>query len=182
MNLPTSLTLLRILLCPFFFTFLVSYEDGKEYYRWLAFGIFVFAALTDVMDGFLARFRGEQTDLGRFLDPLADKLLLLSGFLGLLFVEPLRYHPPVWVTVAIVFRDLVIVGGILVVFFITGKVQAQANVLGKATTGLQMAALIGVLLEWSAAPLFCYSAAVLSVASCLVYVGRDFKLLQSNKG
>jgi cardiolipin synthase len=181
LNLPNYLTLFRILLCPFFFTFLVSYESGKEHYRWLALGVFVFAAFTDVLDGFLARFRKEQTELGRFLDPLADKLLLLSGFLGLLFVGALRYQPPLWVTVAIVFRDIVLIGGFVVVFFVTGTFRVQPNVLGKVTTGCQTATLVGLLLEWKGALLICYATAVLSILSCLAYLGRDVNLLQIKK-
>lgn len=174
MNLPNYLTIFRIVLTPVFFTFLVSYREGQEIYRWAALAVFILAVFTDAIDGPLARCSGQQTELGRFLDPLADKTLLLSGYLGLLFVPALPVHPPVWVTVSIVFRDVMILGGILVIFCFSGKLSVRPNVLGKVTTAFQMATLISVLLQWPVTLPLCYGTAVLSIISCLTYVYRDF--------
>ncbi len=182
MTLPNLISLFRILITPFFFTCLIYYDSGKEYYRYLALGLFTIGCLSDALDGFLARISESHTEFGRFLDPLADKLLLLSGFLGLLFVEELAFRPPLWVTITIVFRDLVIVIGLIIVFMMSGKIRVRPNLLGKATTALQMATLFAVLLQWGAvAPWLWYSTAVLTIISGLVYVVRDLKFLQVPK-
>ena len=179
MNVANYLTILRIFLVPFFFTELVSHTNPEDRHRITALAIFFAASLTDSLDGFLARITGKRTDLGRFLDPLADKLLLLSGFLGLLFVETLPYRPPLWITVTIVFRDLVIVTGLLVLYFITGKVDVRPNFLGKSTTAFQMATLVAILLALKISILLWNITAVLTIASCLVYVARDLSKLKN---
>ena len=181
MTLPNLITLFRILLAPFFFTCLVSYEVGKEYYRWIAFTIFVVGSFSDALDGFIARVTHKQTDLGRFLDPLADKLLLLSGFVGLLFVSDFPFQPPLWVTVSIVFRDMVILGGVVVIFFVSGQIHAKPNLLGKVTTFFQMAALFTILLGLKISIPICYVTAGLTILSGIVYVVRDLRMLQIPK-
>lgn len=179
MSLPNLLSLLRIFLVPFFFTELVSYQTGQEKQRWLVLAIFAFAAFTDALDGFLARILKSQTELGRFLDPLADKLLLLSGYLGLLMVHDLPYTPPLWVTVAIVFRDVLIVSGLVIIYFMTGKIRIQPNFLGKLTTASQMITLMVVLLRWHLSYLLWNFTAVLTILSCLVYLQRELKKLST---
>lgn len=180
MSLPNYITLLRIILVPFFFTELVSYQPGSEHHRWWAFAIFLTACFTDALDGFLARVLKAKTPLGTFLDPLADKLLLLAGYLGLLFVKALPYHPPLWITVTIVFRDLLILSGLLILFLITGSATVQPNFLGKVTTALQMATLGAILVGWKGAALLWYPTAVFTILSCFVYIGRELQKLRGN--
>ena len=180
MSLPNYITLFRILLIPIFFTTLVSYDAGETSVRWLAFGIFVLASLTDAVDGFLARVMGNQTLLGRFLDPLADTLLLLSGFLGLLFVEALPYRPPLWITVTIVFRDIVIIVGFVVIYLMTKQVRIQPNFLGKCTTAFQMATLVAILLTLKVSIILWNVTAFLTILSCFVYCARDLKYLKGS--
>jgi len=163
---------------PFFFTALVSYRAGGGHYRWIAFGVFLTAALTDALDGFLARVTHKKSNLGRFLDPLADKLLLLSGFLGILWVEILPYRPPLWVTVTIVFRDIVIIAGLVILYLISGTTRIQPNFFGKATTAFQMATLVAILLEWRIAVPLWYVTAGITILSCLIYVARDINKLK----
>lgn len=177
MSLPNLITLGRIFLVPFFFTELLSFHRGEPNHRWTALGIFAFASLTDALDGFLARTTSGSTDLGKFLDPLADKLLLLSGFLGLLMVHDLPYTPPLWVTVTIVFRDLVVIIGMVIIFLITGTVRIEPNFLGKLTTAAQMITLIAILLNWQYSFILWNLTALLTIASCFVYLARDMKKL-----
>ena len=180
MNIPNYITLFRLLLTPFFFTVLVSYVPGKEYYRWAALGLFVTASLTDALDGFLARVWKKRTMLGKFLDPLADKMLLVSGYLGLLFVHTLPYRPPLWITVTIVFRDVIIILGLVSIFLISGKLRVQPNGLGKCTTAFQMLTLVFILLEWPPAVFSYYATAILTILSCLVYMFREVRLLRTS--
>lgn len=153
--------------------------ENESYRRW-AFGILITATLTDALDGFIARTWQVRTELGRFLDPLADKLLLLSGYLGLLFVQKLTFRPPLWITVTIVFRDLVIVTGMIVIFFISGRLRIQPNFLGKCTTALQMITLIFILANWKAAVPLYYLMAIFSILSVLHYSFRELRLLKND--
>jgi cardiolipin synthase len=178
LNLPNYLTLLRIILVPVFFTLLVSYGQGEEHYRVWALLVFVIAALTDALDGLAARFMNQRTELGTFLDPLADKLLLLSGYLGILFVSSLPHHPPLWITVTIVFRDIVIVAGMLIIFLITKKVKpVNPHWLGKVTTFFQMAGLVAILLKHDAAVWLWNITALLTLLSGGIYVRRGIQAL-----
>lgn len=178
MNFPNLITLIRIFLVPLFFIALVSYQPGREKYRVIALALFVLASVTDALDGFLARVTHSRTELGRFLDPLADKFLLLSGYLGLFFVPALVYRPPLWITVTIVFRDFVIVTGLIVLFLLTGRIRVQPNLLGKFTTGFQMATFVLILLDLKIAVPFWDATALLTIASCIVYVVRDMGKLK----
>jgi len=179
LTIPNYITIFRVLLVPVFFTVLVSYTPEKEVLRWVALTLFAIASFTDALDGFLARVTHKQTNFGRFLDPLADKLLLLSGFIGLLFVNGFLYHPPLWITVTIVFRDMFIVMGLITIYLATGDIRIQPNLLGKATTAFQMATLIAILMNIKLAIPLCYVTAVLTILSCLVYIIREIRRMNS---
>lgn len=175
---PNLITLFRILVVPFFFTALLYYEPQKDSLRLTAFYLFLFASITDAVDGLVARLRKEITQLGKFLDPLADKLLLLSGYVGILFAKDFPMTPPLWVVVIIAFRDLVIVGGLVVFAISAGPLEVNPNFLGKLTTAFQMVTLGSTLLLWTASPIFWYSTAALTIASGFVYVAREMKRLK----
>lgn len=178
MNLPNYLTLLRVILVPVFFTLLVSYGNGDEKFRGWALGVFLAAVMTDALDGFVARLTNQRTELGTFLDPLADKLLLLSGYLGIMFVSNLPHHPPLWITVTIVFRDVVIVVGMLVIFLVTQKVKSVSpHWVGKVTTFFQMAGLVAILLKHEASVWLWNITAVLTLFSGGIYVRRGIQAL-----
>lgn len=178
MSIPNLLTLIRIVLTPAFFTTLVSYGPGKENLRFWALGIFVLAALTDALDGILARVLKQKTPLGQMLDPLADKLLLLTGYVGLLFVTALPYKPPLWIAVTIIFRDLVLLVGFITLMFMGIKFDVKPNWLGKMTTTCQMLLLILLLLEWPLSVPVAYLTAAFTIASGIVYISKGLKLIQ----
>ncbi len=141
--------------------------------------LLVAACISDALDGFIARLFHQQTQLGRFLDPLADKLLILSGYLGLLFIpESLPYHPPIWITVTLVFRELILTLGLLVLFLTYGKIEIRPNILGKICTAFQMLTLCSILFKIQAAVPLSYITAALTILSCLVYMIRELKKLQ----
>lgn len=170
---PNLITIFRILIVPFCFTSLLYYTPQKDHFRIWAFYLFLLGSLTDAVDGLLARLWKKTTRLGRILDPLADKFLLLSGYLGLLLAKSYPMVPPLWVIVAIVFRDLIIVGGLLTLSFTSGPVDARPNFLGKATTAFQMLTLLSILLLLPTSPFLWNVTAILTVASGLTYVVRE---------
>ncbi len=175
---PNLITLLRILIVPFLFTSLLYYEPAKDHLRLWAAAFFLFGSVTDAVDGLVARIGKQTTELGKFLDPLADKLLLLSGFLGIFFAKSFPLLPPAWIIVTIVFRDLLILGG-LIVFYLSGrKVTVRPNMLGKCTTAIQMVTLASILLLLPISPLFWNLTAGLTILSGAVYVFREMNLLR----
>ena len=134
MSIPNYLTLFRILLTPVFFIALVSYSPDKEGFRLIALAIFVIASLTDALDGILARFLKQRTALGQMLDPLADKILLVSAYIGLLFVPTLPFRPPLWITITIIFRDLILLFGFFILNLAAVKIELLPNLWGKLTS------------------------------------------------
>lgn len=179
MTIPNYITLLRILLVPFFFISLLSYETrGKEYLS-LALLLFVIASISDGLDGFLARLLNQKSKLGEILDPIADKLLITTGFLGLLFLDSLPIQPPLWVTVTIVFREMILIIGTLVVFLMTGLLYAEPNFTGKLTTTVQMLTLISVMLQLKITLPLCILTFVITVISGSIYCKRG--LIHLNK-
>ncbi len=119
-----------------------------NFYRYIALGMLIVIGLSDVLDGYLARKRGETTTFGKYLDPVADKLLLLTACF-FLSSDKLWSGPrfPVWVLAVIVSREAFFSFGMLAVFVtIKRKIKWQPNKLGKLTTFLQITAIIAVLL------------------------------------
>lgn len=132
LTLPTFFTLLRIALTPFVVGALV-------YHAWAVAGVlFVCAALTDLLDGELARLRGEKTFLGACLDPLADKILVLSCFLALSMVEVPLLVIPRWFFAIIFFKELLLLIGVVGVYLFKGEVEIRPTFMGKVTMMLQV--------------------------------------------
>ena len=179
MTFANWLTVGRIFLVPFFVIFLAYYEPGKDGFRLAAFGMFITAAVTDALDGYIARHWDQKSTLGSFLDPLADKLLILAAFLTVYFSSSFPLKPPVWVTIIIVSRDITIIAGLLVIFLSTGQVKMEPNFLGKVTTAFQMATMASILLLLPFSPILWYITAVLTIASVLVYVVREGKRMNA---
>ncbi len=135
MNLPNKLTLFRVILIPFFLFFLLT-GYGGEYSRWIALGIFAVASLTDLLDGKIARKYHLITNFGKFMDPLADKLLVCSAMIA--FVE--LGQMPSWVVIVIISREFAISGFRLVAA--DNDVVIAASWWGKIKTVFQMVMVI----------------------------------------
>lgn len=141
MNLPNKLTLFRIILVPImvivsFFDILGSFL-GISTTMWIMELIFIIASITDKLDGYLARKNNQVTNFGKFLDPIADKILVVAAMI--LFVEMGRL--PAWIPIIVIFREFAVSGYRLIAVQNSGKVIA-ANVWGKLKTVTQMIAII----------------------------------------
>ena len=177
MTIPNYITLLRILIVPFFYTALAYYDPhNADYWRWTALVLFGVACLTDALDGFISRKWGLKSELGTFLDPLADKILLISAFLGVNF-SALILKPPLWIVILVIFRDIFIIAGLVAVYFTTQAVKIEPNILGKITTFVQMATIIIALLQIEIVRIFWLLTAALTVASGIVYILREMRRL-----
>ncbi len=149
MNLANRITVSRIALVPVFVASMLYYSAERPYLHLAALAVFMVACLTDALDGYIARKRSEITELGSYIDPIADKLLLLSGFLSLSLIRglPEAMHMPAWVTISVISRDVVIVIGSMLIFFTKGALKPQPIFLSKVTTVVQMATLFGALVS-----------------------------------
>ena len=138
--------------------------------------------ITDALDGLIARRFRMQTELGTFLDPFADKLLLLSSFFAILFSSGLHIKPPLWIVIVIVFRDLFIICGLVIIFLSTKHVQIRPNLLGKMTTTFQMLTIFAVLLQSQYSAFVWYPMVLLTITSGFVYAIRESRLLAQVNG
>lgn len=138
LNLANQLTVLRILLIPFFMLFMLV---DNVYTRVFAFFIFIFASLTDMWDGLVARRYNLVSDFGKFIDPLADKMLISAAFIS--FVELRELHIPAWMVVLIISREFMITG-LRMLGAAKGKVIA-AEKAGKFKTTSQIVVIITIL-------------------------------------
>jgi len=150
MTTANKVTIGRILLIPFFVVEVLYYvKSGNDLHRIAGLFTFAVAAICDGVDGYIARRYQQISELGMILDPLADKLLLVSGVVLLSFDHGklLGQFPP-WFGCTIIGRDLLILVGMVVIQFTVGKVRVRPRLVGKVATVLQMASVIWILLRW----------------------------------
>ncbi len=173
MNLANYITLLRVILIPFFIDLMIyGYYGG-------ALAVFAVACVTDALDGLIARLLKQQTELGAFLDPMADKLLILSAFVTLVYLGKL----PIWLVIIVISRDAILTLGSLIIYFITNKLKIEPSIIGKTTTVLQLAVVTLTLILMNYGTQFSFVAglqwatAVVTVASGAQYVLRGLKLV-----
>lgn len=177
------LTLLRILSVPLFVGLVASGSVGA------ALAVFVLAGATDLLDGFIARRYGQRTALGRFLDPLADKLLMVGALVVLSLENPaLEVRIPHWLTLSVVARDLILGIGALSTYVFTGTKEFPPSILGKLSTLAQFTTILAVLVDnatpWRMpfhAVLFGLTA-LLTVGSGVQYLFRSARILACNRG
>ena len=182
MSLANKLSIFRILLIPFFVWCLVYYRPPEEWLRYLALAIFIVGVVTDAVDGYVARAMAQSTRLGTILDPLADKLLLITAYLCLTLIGtlPSEYRLAAWVPILVVSRDVILVLGSLVIYVMTGAFEIIPSRLGKAATFAQMltiiCALAGSPLLHAALPI----TVAFTVASGIGYLRRGNRLLNGH--
>jgi cardiolipin synthase len=178
LNLPNFLTLLRILTIPFFLVYL-------SYHRYLeALIVFVLGGVTDFLDGLTARWMNQQTALGAYLDPIADKLMVITSFIMLGLMDGI----PQWLAVVVVSRDVLILTGYAMIYVLVDeRLQVKPSFIGKCSTMLQLLTL-GVALALLHDPtmvdrrlwyLLVGCTAVATVVSGLQYLYRGLVWLQN---
>lgn len=169
MNLANKLTLFRVVLVPFFVLFILT--DFTEYNRIIALTIFILATITDHFDGKIARKYNMVTSFGKFMDPIADKLLVSSAIISLTALEKI----PAWITITIISREFII-SGIRLVASDNGSVIA-ASVWGKAKTITQMTMIIIFLLDHPAlyvlSQIVMYASVILTIISLVDYLIKN---------
>ncbi len=175
LNLPNTLALFRILLAPLMFWLLVNRDSAifqNIHISWLDYMaalIFVIASITDFFDGYIARSWNQMTKLGSILDPLADKMLMLAGFLGLMYID----RANAWAVFIILTREFFITG--LRVMAVSEGKKVSASFMGKTKTVVQMFAIGFLLMNWPYGELLLWIAVVITLYSGYEYVRELIK-------
>ena len=175
MNLPNKLTVLRVIMIPFFVFFLLLENGANPTWRYLSAAIFIVASFTDLLDGKIARKYNLVTNFGKFMDPLADKLLVCSALICLIQLEQL----PAWMVIIIISREFIISGFRLVAS--DNGVVIAASYWGKFKTVFQMISVILLMLNIPALSLITqicvWIALILTVVSLVDYIVKNHKVL-----
>ena len=173
LTLANRLTILRILMTPVITVLLLYGQIGA------ALALFLLAGITDGLDGFVARVWKQKTTLGMVLDPMADKLLLSSTVVTLTILKEL----PRWFTIIVVSRDVLLIGGNVILYMFLGKIGMAPSWLGKSTTGFQLMTVLCTMLDnfypslrVAILPLVVVTLA-LTIASGLDYIYKGLRLL-----
>jgi cardiolipin synthase len=178
LKLPNVLSLLRILLIPVFLVLMVNRKTAEAFY------VFLFAGLTDILDGSAARLLHQKTKIGAILDPAADKLLMTASFI--ILTIPAINSPnviPSWLTISVIGRDLLIASAALVLFMLKGQKTFLPSLLGKTCTVLQvMVPLLVLLLNYRqvSSPLLLwlyYLTLIFTFLSAVHYAFIGYKML-----
>ena len=185
MTTANKITVVRILMIPVFVTLAIYYGESiqegnpQDWMRFTAVAVFLIAAISDGLDGYVARRYNQRSSLGMILDPIADKGLLLSGIITLSIsnwsqVDPNYGRFPTWFPVLVITRDVVILVGSAVLHILNGTVRVRPSWTGKVATVLQMAAIAWVMLQLRFLPLLyvVVAAGVFTLISGMIYI-RD---------
>ena len=176
MNLPNKLTVLRVIMIPFFVVFMLT-DIGGDYSNYIALAIFCVASLTDMLDGKIARKYNLVTNFGKFMDPLADKLLVGSAMIRLIPMDKL----PAWIVIVIISREFIISGFRLVAS--DNGIVIAASYWGKFKTVSQMFMIIFLILDLPGGAaqtietVLIYLALILTVVSLIDYIAKNKEVL-----
>jgi len=172
LNVPNTLTIVRIVIIPVLLTTIVY--KRYEY----AFFLFIIAAITDMFDGLFARLKDQKTSLGMFLDPLADKFLIVTSII----VLSVYGWIPKWIAITVISRDIIVVIGWFLLYLVTGKAKVDPSFLGRATIWTQSTFIAYVLMNMTFLPLpalypiLQWVTAGITIISGLHYIYRGLKL------
>jgi len=172
MNTANLLTIFRILLVPVFAVFL---HKGTPETRLMALGIFFIAGITDAIDGLIARKRDQVSKFGKHVDPIADKILLITAFIILTLDKSI----PVFLTIIVIARDIVIISGFFILCVVLGSLEPKPSKTSKCTTFLQILTVIYALLNIRVPSVFfiVWTTVVFTVISGINYIIYGVKLL-----
>lgn len=179
MNLPNKLTIMRVIMIPFFLVALMV--DGLPAGKWIALGFFIVASLTDLLDGKIARKYNLVTNFGKFMDPLADKLLVCSAMIALIEIDRI----PAWVVIIIIAREFIISGFRLIAS--DNGVVIAAGMWGKVKTVVQMIMIIILICDFGGKAavvienILIYAALALTIISLIDYLYHNRAVLKDNK-
>ena len=158
-------------LVPAFIALMLRFRATADQNFYLAsLAVFAIAAVTDALDGFIARTRKMKTELGSFLDPLADKFLISSATIILCLRLPLPQTLPSWYGVLVISRDVLILTGVSVIYMMTGDITIKPSIASKITTFLQIVTVLWVMLAFRRPEIIWHASAAFTVISAVGYI------------
>ncbi|MFH1505211.1 MAG: CDP-alcohol phosphatidyltransferase family protein [Candidatus Omnitrophota bacterium] len=172
MTLADKITSIRIILIPVFVSLLI-YSHSIPYLRAWAIIVFLLAVFSDFFDGLAARIRKEKSEFGQIIDPLADKLLLITAFITLYIVPSFKIY--LWVILVVVSRDMIILFGVIILHFFRIEVTIAPSIWGKLTTFFQMFTVFWILLGAPYYFFICVLAVIFTLISGFDYFLRGAK-------
>ncbi|MFH1692341.1 MAG: CDP-alcohol phosphatidyltransferase family protein [Candidatus Omnitrophota bacterium] len=183
MTFANKITLFRIISIPFFVASLVFYTPQKPYLKIVALSIFLLAAVSDIIDGYIARTKRQRTKAGAILDPLADKALLITAFIFIYRVSKIYFAVslPLWVLLIVISRDTIILIGSCIILITHPGVHIQPTRWGKLTTFLQMATIVCIILEFKFSPFIWWPAAIFTSISGIDYIRLGINTLNNSE-
>lgn len=172
LNIPNTITVTRVVIIPIFITTVIY----KLYdYSFL---LFVTAAITDMLDGLFARLTNQKTVLGTFLDPLADKFLLVTSFIVLSYYRWI----PGWLTIIVISRDIIVITGWFILYLVSGISKVEPSILGKITIWIQSLFIAYVLLNINLSlsreipEILLWTTSIVTIFSGIHYIYKGLKL------
>jgi len=181
MNFANKVSIFRIITIPFFLSIVLYYSPQRDFLRFIALGVFLLAAISDFIDGYIARVKGQKTKFGSIIDPLADKLLLITSFICLYTKN--NIHPtallPLWVILTVISRDVIILLGAIIIYLMKQDLNVNPSVFGKFTTFSQMGTIIAFLLRLDFVNIIWNIAVVFTIISGIDYLRKGVLILNT---
>ena len=181
MSFANRITIFRILSVPFFITSLIYYTPQKDYLRFIALSIFILAIVSDAIDGYIARTKNQKTQAGAILDPLADKILLITAFVFLYRISNQYFDIklPLWIVLIVIFRDVILLlcGGIIILTNQENKIRPTW--LGKTSTFFQMVTILFLLLKLNSSSYIWNIAIIFTLISGIDYLRKGIVMFNT---
>lgn len=181
MSFANKITIFRILSVPFFITLLIYYSPEKDYLRIFALLIFILAIISDAIDGYIARIKKQKTEAGIILDPLADKILLITAFI-LLYRISNQYFDiklPLWIVLIVISRDVILLLGGGIIILTNQENKISPTWWGKTSTFFQMMTILFLLLKLNFSFYLWNIAVVFSLISGIDYLRKGIVMFNS---
>ncbi|MBU0467733.1 MAG: CDP-alcohol phosphatidyltransferase family protein [Candidatus Omnitrophica bacterium] len=182
MTFANKITICRIIIVPFFIATVLYYSPEFDFLRLVALGLFLFAVISDVIDGYIARTRNQKTIAGAILDPLADKFLLISAFTCLYFKPEIAspFLPlPIWFVVAVISRDIILLIGAMIIFLVRGVFNVEPTKWGRATAFFQISSVFSVFLHWNFSLYIWIVTLILTLISLVDYTIKGIEIINN---
>ena len=184
MNTANKISIFRLLLIPLWIGLVSYYGPEKEFLRYLALCVFLVAIFSDMLDGYVARRYNQVSPEGILLDPLADKLLLMSCFFSLYFLKSLtpQVGLPLWALLVLISRDIILLlGGGLILLMGESRLKIRPTWWGKITTFSQACVVVSFLLQWKGTPTILVASVALTIISGMDYITKGMEVLGSDR-
>ncbi|PIQ89863.1 MAG: CDP-diacylglycerol--glycerol-3-phosphate 3-phosphatidyltransferase [Candidatus Omnitrophica bacterium CG11_big_fil_rev_8_21_14_0_20_42_13] len=180
-NFANKVSIFRIISIPFFLSAVLYYSPQRDFLRFIALGIFLLAVVSDFIDGYIARVKKQKTKFGSIVDPLADKLLLISSFLCLYIKNDI--YPgvflPLGVVLVIISRDVIILLGAIIIYLMREDLNVKPSAFGKFTTFFQMLTIILFIMRFKFVNVVWVIAVFFTIVSGIDYLRKGVLILSA---